>query len=257
MPDDVVAERLEQQREGAVEVVAVAAAAALQDAPRGVVRVDRRRAAQLDLERLVRDPLDLRGVQRVQALDARWAGVLDAQAAQVGGAVQGPGHAAQTAAVARIHRTTRKQPGGGGRDRDVDRRRLAHPRDEVVRLQPLQLELERQRLRARAVAAQDVERPAGRVQRVVRGRLAVGLQQQPLVALVAHAARHDERRLAGDPLDLGAQVLQQRERRRAQPAVGRAPAGPGAPASSPMPGSIVRPRRSSAADGSGTISPVS
>ena len=75
---------------------------------RGVVRVDRRRAPQLDLERLVRDPLDVRGVQRVQALDARRPGVLEAQAAQVGGGVQGCGScAAQTAAAGRSHRTTR------------------------------------------------------------------------------------------------------------------------------------------------------
>ena len=44
-------------------------------------------------------------------------------------------------------------------------------------LQPVEHELERERLAPRAVAARDVERPAGRVQRVVARRLAVAARR--------------------------------------------------------------------------------
>ena len=62
VPHDVVAERLEQEREGAVEMEAVAAAMPAEDAVGGLVRVDRGPPAELDLQRLVRDPLHMRAM---------------------------------------------------------------------------------------------------------------------------------------------------------------------------------------------------
>jgi hypothetical protein len=71
MPHDVVAERGEQQRERAVEVEAVAAAVPREHALGRVVRVHRRGPAELDLDRLVRDPLDVGGVQAAQRFRRR------------------------------------------------------------------------------------------------------------------------------------------------------------------------------------------
>src|SRR5918992_6194907 len=71
------------------------------------------------------------------------------------------------------------------RHRDVDRGRLADPRDQAARGQVVEKELERLRLLARLVAARDVERVAGRVQRVAVRRLGIALAQEILVALVA------------------------------------------------------------------------
>jgi hypothetical protein len=87
VPDDVVAQRAEQQGERAVEVVAVPAAVAAEDARRRVVRIDGRGPAELDLQRLVRDPLHVRLVQAAQPRGAGRLVVRDAQPGEVGGGV--------------------------------------------------------------------------------------------------------------------------------------------------------------------------
>ena len=82
------------------------------------------------------------------------------------------------------------------RGRHVDRAGLAHPGDRVERLQAVEDELEGQRLAPRAVAAGEVEGPAGGVQRVVAGRLAVAAHEPALVGLVAHGRGDGQRRVA-------------------------------------------------------------
>jgi hypothetical protein len=54
-------------------VVAVAAAVAADDSLGRLVRVDRRRPPELDLDRLVGDALDVRGVQAPQRGRTGWA----------------------------------------------------------------------------------------------------------------------------------------------------------------------------------------
>ena len=82
---DVVAERLQQQAEGAVEVKAVAAAPALDDPLGGLGVVDRRRPAALDLEVLEDDALEVAGLQLGQRVRRRRAGRLEAQPREVVG----------------------------------------------------------------------------------------------------------------------------------------------------------------------------
>src|SRR5215213_6857864 len=87
----------------------------------------------------------------------------------------------------------RGQHAGVARDRDMDRLELDRPGDHVERLQPVEHELERERLPAAAVAALDVEGKAAGVQRVRVGGLDVAANEPALVRLVADGARHVER----------------------------------------------------------------
>ena len=82
---DVVAERLQQQAEGAVEVKAVAAAPALDDPLGGLGVVDRRRPAALDLEVLEDDALEMAGLQLGQRVGRGRPGRLEAQPREVVG----------------------------------------------------------------------------------------------------------------------------------------------------------------------------
>ena len=72
-----------------------------------------------------------------------------------------------------------------GLDRVVDHRQRAEPVERV---------LEGRGLAVGRVLAADVERPAGRVQRVLGGRLRVEADEQLLVGAIADRARHPQRR---------------------------------------------------------------
>ena len=111
---------------------------------------------------------------------------------------------------------------GVARHGDVDRVRLAHPGDQVQRPQPVEHELERQRLRGARVAARDVERPARGVQREVARRLAVALDELRWYA----PSRTVEVTISGDcaadrARTCGADVERHRQRLGPQPAVQR------------------------------------
>ena len=76
---------------------------------------------------------------------------------------------------------------------DVDRRRLAHPCDQVAGGEVVQQELERLRLSARLVPPPNVEREPRGVQRVALSRLGIPRAEKLLVRVVAHRARDFER----------------------------------------------------------------
>ncbi|GAA3310744.1 hypothetical protein GCM10020219_017100 [Nonomuraea dietziae] len=65
----LVAERLEQQGEGAVEVVAVHSSRPRTIRAADIGRIDGGRAVEPDLQRLVRHALDVRDVQRLQLVE--------------------------------------------------------------------------------------------------------------------------------------------------------------------------------------------
>ena len=81
---DLVAQRRQQRPERPVELVAVAAAPAGGHPPRGLGRVDPPALRQVDPERLVGNPLDVRAVQPGQGLGGRRLG-LDPETVQVCG----------------------------------------------------------------------------------------------------------------------------------------------------------------------------
>ena len=83
VPRHAVAERAEQSREGAVQVVAVAPAPPPHDPLGGFQRVDRRVPAKLYLEVLVGNALDVRPVQEAKRLDAGLARVGEAEPVEV------------------------------------------------------------------------------------------------------------------------------------------------------------------------------
>src|SRR3954466_13456083 len=76
----------------------------------------------------------------------------------------------------------RQEPPRVRRDGYVDSGRLHRPRDQVERRQPVEHELEGARLGAAPVAAQDVERVAGRVERIRTCGLSVPLHQKALIS---------------------------------------------------------------------------
>jgi hypothetical protein len=80
---DVVAERFEQQPEGAVEVKAVAAAPVLDDPLGGLAVVDRGRPAALDLEVLEDDAREVAGLQVGQRGERRRGRLGDADVCEV------------------------------------------------------------------------------------------------------------------------------------------------------------------------------
>jgi len=82
MPGDRVAKGLQERREGAIEVVAVTASPG-DDSLDRLGRVNAGRPSELDIDVLVRNPLDLGPMQCEQRLDRRLAGMIEAEAAEV------------------------------------------------------------------------------------------------------------------------------------------------------------------------------
>ena len=98
---------------------------------------------------------------------------------------------------------------------------------------------------ARAVASEEIECVAGRVQRVGVGRLGVHLREEPLVALVADRAGHDQRRAAAaDRVDLVGEVAR----------AARAPRGAGLDRGRGSGRAVGRARRDEGRPGSGSAS---
>src|SRR5262245_13039222 len=83
VPSDVVSQRSQQRGEGAVEVVAIAALLIPDDPPSRFVGVDRRRAAELDLQGLVWHPLHVCPMHGEETGDRRRAWVRHPEPAQV------------------------------------------------------------------------------------------------------------------------------------------------------------------------------
>ena len=90
VPPDVVPERREQGREGAVVVEAVAGPAGAHDPVRRLQRVDRRRAAEVDVQRGVGDAQHVGPVQQGELLDAGRAGHVHLEALEVAAHIDVP-----------------------------------------------------------------------------------------------------------------------------------------------------------------------
>jgi hypothetical protein len=83
VPGDVISKRPQQGREGTVEVVAVAALPISDDPISRLGGVDRRRPPELDLQRLVWHPLDVRSMYGEKTGDRRPTGMSHPEPAEV------------------------------------------------------------------------------------------------------------------------------------------------------------------------------